>query len=236
MGATAALTAGCGGHSSAARSETPRNDPGPFRSIAVHVTLTPSRAGSLSRPQAARLRLRVTLGAPRKAEPPALDQLIIRLPQGTRYNGAGFPSCPQRTLTGGGPDACPRGSLMGTGMINARADTAPAPGQVTVVNGGAQRLYLYATIDHPVRVRAPIVGTITRQAAPWAYRLRLVVPRQLQVVAGIPIALRELEVDAGRGSWLTTTSCPPSGRWAFAAQAGFAGAGDAAQTATAPCS
>jgi hypothetical protein len=49
----------------------------------------------------------------------------------------------------------------------------------------------------------------------WAYALSVSVPQNLQVVAGVPIELTSLSVNAGRGTWLSTTGCGPGGRWPF---------------------
>jgi hypothetical protein len=52
-------------------------------------------------------------------------------------------------------------------------------------------------------------------------RLVLTIPQSLQVVAGVPIALRELRLHAGYETWLATTSCPSDGRWPYSGKATF---------------
>jgi hypothetical protein len=214
---------------------TQRNDPGPFRSLSLEVDLDPNDAGSEDKPRRVTLDLALRLGAPRAAEPPLLRTADVLMPEGIRYAGGRFPSCERRALERSGPEGCPRGSIMGEGALVARADTAPARGRITVVNGGADQLYFHTVLTNPLRTEAPMVGTITPAEAPWAYRLRLQVPEELQIVAGIPIAVRELRVTAGRDGWLSTTSCPDDSTWDFEGTAHFAGGGRAVRTATVDC-
>lgn len=230
-----AALAGCDSDSPGGSEVAQRNDPGPFRSLEVDVELEPAKAGTEERPQGVELDLRLALGAPRDIEPPLLQEAEVRFPVGTRYGGGDLPACEEATLERRGPEACPPDSVTGTGTLEARADTAPAPGRITVVNGGAERLYFWTEIDRPVRVAAPIVGTVSEESEPWAYRLRLKVPRDLQLVAGVPIALRELRVKAGSGRWLSTTSCPDDGSWDFEGGASFADGGSAVRTTTVEC-
>lgn len=230
-----AALAGCDGDSPG-QSEVPqRNDPGPFRSLEVDVEVEPAKPGTSDRPQGVRLELRLALGAPRAVEPPLLKEAEIRFPVGSRYGGGELPACAEATLDRGGPEACPPDSVTGTGTLKARADTAAAPGRITVVNGGAERLFFWTEIDRPVRVAAPIVGTVSEESDPWAYRLRLTVPRELQLVAGVPIALQEIRVSAGSGRWLSTTSCPDDGSWDFEGGASFEDGGSAVRTTTVGC-
>jgi hypothetical protein len=232
---TAAALGACGGDGSESSDGPQRNDPGPFRSLDVDVKVEPAKAGTPQKPQGITLELRLALGAPRDVEPPLLKEAEIRFPAGSRYGGGELPSCARATLERGGPEACPPGSVTGKGTLRARADTAPAPGRVAVVNGGAERLYFWTEIDQPVRVAEPIVGTVSQESEPWAYRLRLKVPRELQLVAGVPIALQEISVSAGSGGWLSTTSCPDDGSWDFEGGAGFEGGGSAVRTTTVDC-
>jgi hypothetical protein len=71
-----------------------------------------------------------------------------------------------------------------------------------VVNGGATRVYFYTVLTNPARVRAPVVGKIKElKSGPWKYRLDYHVPETLQVVAGVPITVTELDITAGKGDY-----------------------------------
>ena len=87
-----------------------------------------------------------------------------------------------------------------------------------MVNGGAKRVFFYTVLTNPARVRAPVVGKIKQlRTGPWKYRLDYQVPETLQVVAGVPITVTELDLTAGKGDYIVTTSCPKSRRWPYKA-------------------
>ena len=71
----------------------------------------------------------------------------------------------------------------------------------------------------------PVPATITKTSGKWAYKLHLSVPTSLQVVAGVPIALRDIKITAGGKSyakdWLATTSCS-GGKYPYQLTTGFA--------------
>ncbi len=105
---------------------------------------------------------------------------------------------------------------MGSGRGSAFADTEITYPKITVVNGGKTKVFFYTVLNNPARVKAPVVGTITEyKTGRWGYKLHIVVPRTLQIVAGVPIALRTLHVEAGRGDWIATTGCPADKKWPY---------------------
>jgi len=229
--AVAALVAGCGS-SPDAPDPVPREPtatPSVVSVLGVHVGVTPTRAGTPERPQGVTLDLRLALGSPDDVEPPLATRADVRLPDGTRYDGAGHPACSAARLARAGPAGCPDGSIVGHGTAVADADTSRSEGTITVVNGGADALFLFTTLEHPVRVQAVVPGTIRRG------RLRLTFPEELQVVAGVPLALRELAVRAGRDDWLATTACPASGAWEVEAAVSFDDGSRATRAETVPC-
>lgn len=166
--------------------------------------------------------MRVNIGYPADYEPPLVQSVDVWFPKGGLYNGAKYPRCSQSTLSRSGPRACPKGSIMGRGTGSARADTVRTYPKITVVNGGPSRMYFYTVLNNPARVQAPVTGTITRpRGTRWSYKLHAVIPRVLQVVAGVPLTLDELHITAGRGDWLATISCPADRRWPYHAEVNF---------------
>ena len=60
--------------------------------------------------------------------------------------------------------------------------------KITIVNGGAKFVYFYIVLSTPARVQQPIAATITKlTSGRWRYRLDFKIPRNLQIVAGIPL-------------------------------------------------
>jgi hypothetical protein len=189
--------------------------------ITVHPKVIPNKAGTPAHPQGVKIDVRIDIGVPLTYEPPLVDTVDVLFPRGGLYNGAKYPSCSEATLNQRGVAGCPRGAVMGHGTGVATADTTYTYPQITVVNGGASKVFFYTILNNPARVQAPVPGTITKLSGRWSYDLHVVIPKVLQVVAGIPIILHELHVTAGRGDWLATTYCPPNHLWAYHALTAF---------------
>jgi hypothetical protein len=189
---------------------------------AVHVDakVTPSKAGTKKKPRGVKLTVRTSWTTPGDGEKPIVQTARVFFPRGSLYNGAKFPKCSQTVLARKGPRACPKGAIMGSGSGSAFADTVITHPRITVVNGGAKRVYLYTVLDNPARVQAPVPGVIKKLSGKWAYELDLTVPSVLQVVAGVPIALRDLTIHAGRKNWLATTACH-GGKWPFSVETSY---------------
>ena len=141
----------------------------------------------------------------------------VWLPKGWVYNGARHPACTAAKLSVGGPSACPPESIIGgSPLFVVERPDASTPTRVTIINGGPTTMYFWTVLQNPARVQAVVTGTLTKLNSPrWSYRLHAVVPRTLQVVAGIPISLDTFAANVRRGAWITTTSCPRDRRWHY---------------------
>jgi hypothetical protein len=153
-------------------------------------------------------------------EPPIVTAFNILIAKGGLYNGGKYPKCPQSKVNRNGPSSCPKKSIMGSATGAAYADDVITRPKITFVNGGAKNICFYTVLTNPARVQTCVPGKITKLNSPkWSYRLKITVPEVLQVVAGVPIALRDLTWKAGgkpwAKDWLATTSCPKSRKWAF---------------------
>jgi hypothetical protein len=187
--------------------------------VTVNAKVSPSRAGTKTKPAAVKLQVHVEWQTPGDDEKPVIQAADALFPKGSLYNGAKYPSCTENTLSRKGLQGCPKGSIMGTGKAVAYADTVLTYPKITVVNGGKSKVYLYTVMNNPARVQAPVPGTITKMSGKWAYKLHLVVPQVLQIVAGIPIALKTFDVTAGgKNDWLATTDCPSDKKWPFSVE------------------
>jgi hypothetical protein len=186
--------------------------------IDVDAKVIPNKAGTPRNPQPVKIKVHAELVSELGYERPIMTGGRVLFPRAGNWNGAKHPKCPLNTLSRQGLGACPKGSIFGRGVAKAWADTEITRPRITVVNGGAKRVYFYTVLTNPARVRAPVVGKITEiPSGPWKYRLDYHVPETLQVVAGVPITVTELDITAGKSDYLVTTSCPKSRRWPYKA-------------------
>lgn len=186
--------------------------------LTVDANVTPNKAGTKRKPQAVKLSGDVHWETPDGFERPIITKAHAWFPKGSLYNGAKYPKCSLATLARRPtPTACPKGSIMGKATGVAYADTVITRPKVTIINGGAKNVCLFTVLTNPARVQTCVPGTIQKTSGKWAYKLTLTVPRVLQIVAGVPIALRDFEFTAGSSTkdWLATTSCPRNKRWQY---------------------
>jgi hypothetical protein len=205
--------------------------------VHVDAKVTPNKAGTKKKPQAVKLVVKTTWNTPGDGEKPIIQSAKAFFPKGSLYNGGKYPKCSQNVLARQGPAACPKGSIMGTGGGSAFADTVITHPRITVVNGGATRVYLFTVLDNPARVQAPVPGVIKKLNDPkWAYELDLTVPKVLQIVAGVPIALRDITITAGSSSkdWLATTGCT-GGKWPFSVETSYSTGTTSSYQDSIPC-
>ncbi len=143
-----------------------------------------------------------------RAREPVITRFDLWFPKGSVYNGGRYPKCSPQTANRGGPAACPKGSIVGKGSgIAYAAQTLTRP-QITVINGGAHEILFFVVMNNPARVRDAVVGHLTKLSGKFVYHLSVVIPKLLRVVAGVPIKLTSMRIEAGRGKWLAITSAP----------------------------
>ena len=211
----------------------------PSTTITADATVSPSKAGTKKKPQGVKLTVKVKWSSPADIEKPVTQRAIAFFPKGSLYNGSKYPKCSQDQLSRGGPQSCPPKSIMGKGTGTAFADQVLTVPKITVVNGGGNMVYLYTVLNNPARVQAPVPGKITKMRGKYAYKLELTIPRNLQIVAGVPIALRDITITAGGKSWakdwLATTSCGAGNKWQFKVQTFFNTGGSATFDDSVPC-
>jgi hypothetical protein len=202
-------------------------------------TVSPNKAGTTKKPQGVKLAVTVRWVTAGDVEKPIIQTGDVLFPKGSLYNGAKYPKCSQAVLDNGGLDACPKKSIMGTGGGDAHADTVITHPDITVVNGGGGKVFLWTILTNPARVQKAVPGTITKMTGKFAYKLHLVVPQALQIVAGVPITLDTLKITAGGKSWakdwLATTSCPSTKKWPFSISTTLSTGGQADYQSTVAC-
>jgi hypothetical protein len=199
----------------------------PVTTVTVDAKVTPSNAGTKRKPQGVKLTGKVTWDSQEGIEPPIITAFDILLSKGGLYNGGKYPTCAESLINRRGPGACPKESIMGSARGVALADQEITRPTVTMVNGGAKRICFYTVLTNPARVRTCVPGRITKLNGnpKWSYRVKITVPEVLQVVAGVPIALREITYEAGgrrwAKDWLATTSCPKNRKWPFQVETSY---------------
>ena len=204
--------------------------------LTVKAEVTPNKAGTKRNPQGVKLRVLATWDHPAGIERPVISRAFVWFPRGSVYNGGKYPRCSKRTLDRKGPSGCRAKSLMGKATGVAWADTVRTKPRIVIVNGGRSKVWLYTTLYRPALVREPVPMYVKRTRGKWAYKARIVVPKALQVVAGVPIALSSFSSIAGRGEWLATTGCPKkSRRWKFKVRTHYAAGGSSTFTDSIRC-
>lgn len=193
-------------------------DQSPIR-IESRATATPSKAGTPAHPQGMRLRATARLTYPPNMDPPVVTAVEIRSSPGLDWHGERFVTCAKATLDAKGPAGCPKESIMGTATATGRADTVAARVDVTFVNGGLRTTYAYATLNRPARVRETVVIHTKRfRSGPWGHQESFAIPRTLQIVAGIPLAIDRISLTIGGKSYakdyIASTACPDGG-WRY---------------------
>jgi len=188
-------------------------------SVRVSPTVSPNKAGTPSHPRGVSLKTVFNWQDLGQASQPIVTTFHILFPKGSLYQANKYPICSYAKVTRG-PQACPSGSIMGSGYGIAYADTTRTEPKITVVNGGPSRIWFYTVLNNPARVQEPVIGKISRTSGKWAYSLSVTVPNNLRIVAGVPIELTYLNVSVGHGSYLATTSCS-GGHWPFQVTTGY---------------
>jgi hypothetical protein len=184
--------------------------------ITAKVKVTPNKAGTPKHPQGVIIDTKATIDIPHDIDPPLVQTVDIWFPKGGLYNGGKWPTCNLKLLARRGPAACPPKSIMGHGKGTADADGVKSYPRLTVVNGGANAVYFYVVLSVPARVQEPIPAQITKMSGPrWSYKLHANIPKNLQIVAGIPLRLDTFHATVGRGDWVATIGCPSSHQWKY---------------------
>jgi hypothetical protein len=201
-------------------SASAQDDERPTTAVTATMAVTPSKAGTGAHPQGVVVRGSVQVVSEPGFDPPIITGEDILFGEGFSYNGDRYPQCAKVILDFQGPVGCPQASIMGSASGTGRADTVLAHMRVTLFNAGAARLLAYTTVDHPARVRRTIVLSTQNLIGAWRRQSTFMVPKNLQVVAGLPIQLNNLFFSLGGKSWakdyITTTSCPDGG-WRYQA-------------------
>jgi hypothetical protein len=189
--------------------------------------VTPNKAGTPKHPQGINIDVKTKIDTPRDYDPPLAETVDVWISKGGNYNGGKYPTCSPQTVERGGVDACPPKSIMGHGTGEADADGTRAVPDITVLNGGAKAVHFYTVLKNPARVQKAVTASIRKlNSGPWGYKAHASIPKSLQIVAGIPLRVTSLHVNAGFKSyardWIVTTMCPASHKWKYHVEVHYA--------------
>jgi hypothetical protein len=162
----------------------------------VSVKLLSNRAGTKEKPRSVSLLTVQTNTTPVPGEPPfATKQAVIHFDKNLVFGNAKFASC-SKTVVQTNPTRCPAGSRVGTGSAIARLSTGGqvAP-TITAYNGprtasGNGKLFLLVR-EPTFQVNAVLDGTLKPDTGKYGRKLDVLIPANLQQVAGIVITLTQ---------------------------------------------
>jgi hypothetical protein len=212
------------------------DDPVPIK-LTAHVVVSPNKAGTPRHPQGVRITADARVDIPHDIEPPLVQSVDVWFPKDGNYNGGKWPTCSEAGMRRSGPSICTAKSVMGKGYAIADADGTMTKPRATVLNGGQSKVYLYVVLTRPARVREPVPVDITKLKGDrqWGYRAHVDIPRNLQIVAGIPLRVDAVHGVVGRGDWIATTHCPSDRKWRYHVETHYSSGQIVKYDGTVPC-
>ena len=191
----------------------------PAYTVESDIDMTPRKAGTEERPRGIELAGNLRFTTEPGTERPVITAGRMLLPRGIAYNGHRHPKCSAEAFGRGGAslEHCIDRSTTGAGSTPDFVGMYPFVPRVVFVNGGARRIWAYATFFSPAFVQEPISIGVKRLDGPqWGYELSFQVPANLQVIAGVPITIPHFRFAIGgkryAPRYLTTDGgCPKRG-------------------------
>ena len=164
----------------------------------VSVKLQNNRAGTKAKPRSvSRLTVQTnTTPAPTDA-PFATSRAVIHFDKNLAFGTSKFASC-AKSVVQANPANCPAGSKVGNGSAVARLSTG---GQVTptiTAYNGPNGRKLFLLVKEPTfNVNAVLDGTLKTDTGKYGRKLDVLIPQNLQNVAGIVITLTQFTTRVG---------------------------------------
>jgi hypothetical protein len=162
----------------------------------VSVKLLSNRAGTKAKPRSVGALTVQTNTTPLPGEPPfATKQAVIHFDKNLVFGASKFASC-AKTVVQANPSNCPAGSKIGTGSAIARLSTGgQVVPRITAYNGprnAAGNSKLFLLVKEPTfNVNAVLDGTLKPDTGKYGRKLDVLIPPNLQNVAGIIITLTQ---------------------------------------------
>jgi hypothetical protein len=164
----------------------------------ISVKLQSSRAGTKAKPRSVSRLTIVTATTPVAGEPPfATRQAVIHFDKNLAFGTSKFASC-SKNVVQTNPANCPKGSKVGGGSAVARLSTG---GQVTptiTAYNGPNGKKIFLLVKEPTfNVNAVLDGTLKTDTGKYGRKLDVLIPANLQNVAGIIITLTQFTTRVG---------------------------------------
>lgn len=208
----------------------------PETTVIVDAQVIPNKAGTPKRPQGVKIRASVEFVHPEGYEPKIVARAQALFPRYGNYNGDDHAKCTKRLLDRKGPSGCPKKSKIGYVTGQVYADTVLTKPQVRIFNAGNKLALAHVTLYRPTLVKETIPVRIQKlRRGKWGYKVSFTVPESLRIVAGVPIAPKELHGTVGRGHLIETTGCPKSRRWEYEGTAYFTDGTSVTHRDSVPC-
>jgi hypothetical protein len=164
----------------------------------ISVKLQNNRPGTKAKPRSVSRLTIVTATTPITGEPPfATRQAVIHFDKNLTFGTSKFAAC-AKTVVQTNPANCPSGSKVGGGSAIARLSTG---GQVlptiTAYNGPNGRKIFLLVKEPTFNVNAVLDGTLKPDTGKYGRKLDVLIPPNLQNVAGIIITLTQFTTRVG---------------------------------------
>lgn len=156
---------------------------------------------------------------------PITNQINLFVPEHFRDAGASLPHCTPAILETRGPEACPKGSVVGSGSAIGYTilggDFVIEHLNVTLLNGPTANLLSWVEGHTPVAIEEIVEGRITKPSG-YGEEMQFTIPHGLlEPLPGAPGWLQTLSAHlTAKAGWLRTTSCPPH-PWSLKAELGY---------------
>jgi hypothetical protein len=186
-----------------------------------------------------KLDVAMRLATPAGEDRPIVTGFELWTGPGLAFNGGDYATCDPAKLLSRGPSACPSTSILGTSTMAVEPPDLDLVVRPTMVNVPGGRTAAYLRYANPARVQRPALSTVTTpRSGPWRRREAWAIPRQLQVVAGVPITPSQLRFSLGGKSYASryveATDCPAGG-WAWRTRVLLRGGTALSADGHAPC-
>ncbi len=201
--------------------------PEPVTTLSGSAKVIPNKAGTKKKPRSVKLDMKgkIETSGEDGLNKPIVQKIEILLPKDGYYAGGKLPKgvkgkvvpkCKESAMMNGLPkDVCPKGSIVGSGSGTAWADTVKTKVDLTLVNGGGNKFFIFTELTNPAVVQLPVPAKVQKQSGKWGYKVTITVPEDLQVVAGTPISLIDFKAKTTAKNWVFTTSCPKNKKWPY---------------------